>query len=201
MTDSLVHARDVVADLVDIVADIVIDEGQLPAVDDHPVDLSLIGPLHDPYVMDAALLHLARIVAAAQWVTACLEEVFLADIRVNGAVRVGGTVYTRSPVRRVTVPDPAALAVFLGADWPAVIRVDGGNLRLTNLRTLATARGMDPRAAVDTFVVIDTTGAKLGTLPIGGKYTPAWANALVEGERRTTTQPTREATHDDTDDG
>jgi len=139
----------------------------------------------DPYDLDALLLEAQRVQRAARTVEQRIKEAFQQEVQLNGAVRVGGTVYGDKPAKHRVLQDPDGLAEFLGADWRRGLRVDMKNVRIEGVRALAASRGLDAGAIEDSFFAWEgEDGRVLNPLPVDGKYTPKWAKALKEGERR-----------------
>lgn len=139
----------------------------------------------NPHDLDAALLETDRVIRAARMVQARIRGVFQRDIATNGPIRIGSTVYGDKPDRTRRLIDEAGLKAWLGDDWGRVVRVDAGNVRMTGLRDVAASRGVDAGAVEDTFFDWEGDGGRvLSPLPVDGKYTPKWAKAMREGERR-----------------
>jgi len=139
----------------------------------------------DPYDLDALLLEAQRVQRAARIVEQRIKEAFQQEVQLNGAVRVGGTVYGDKPAKHRVLQDPDGLAEFLGADWRRGLRVDMKNVRIEGVKALAASRGLDAGAIEDSFFAWEgEDGRVLNPLPVDGKYTPKWAKALKEGERR-----------------
>lgn len=98
----------------------------------------------------------------------------------GGAIRYGDNVYRYQRTRRTKVTDPRALGEWLGDEWQTVVRVDGGNVRLTGLRTVAERRGMDPEVVENTFLDVEWGDERVTSIPLS--RAPGYLQSIAEGK-------------------
>jgi hypothetical protein len=140
----------------------------------------------DAFDLAESLAEAERIHRIAKLVINRLRAHMTADVREHGAIRIGDQIYAPRPDRVRRLIDRDSFIEWAGPDLARCVRVDGSNVRITQVREVAEARGVDAQAVEDSFFSWEdrSDGWTLTILPMGSRYTPKWAESLAEGERR-----------------
>lgn len=114
-------------------------------------------------------------------VAGLVDEMIAADIRRNGPLRLGDSLYTttRTSSRKVLPQMADALFDYLGEDLRRCVNPSA--VKITGVRTVAELRGDSPKAVEDTFYKRDiNTEPELAVVPVAQCQ---WAQRLKDGER------------------
>jgi len=177
--------RDRVRDEIIGAADYDFDEGELR---DRSFFGFLLSELTVSEVYDA-ILEAERLIRVARMFVASAEGIIIDDVVEFGPIRLGQEVMVPKREKEKRLTDPDGLLEWLGdiAAVRAAVNITERNVRVTTLRTMSVERGGSEFAPENTFFsVTEATDApwKLDRLPVAGKNTPQWAQALGEGDRR-----------------
>ena len=100
----------------------------------------------------------------------------------TGAARYGDDIYRVYGATRYTGTD--ALAKWIaGGDEAVAKRIAAvySTVRVTGVRAVAEDEGLDPTAAVDTFLRVDKEPVKLHAMPV--HRAPKWLQRLTDGDK------------------
>lgn len=135
----------------------------------------------DALALDAVLVELGRITAAAKTVRAEAERLLASDIQTNGPIRLGddGVYVGRKRTTRLIDPEGVCRWVADTAGVSMVGKAFRLEPRLTVLRGIATDAGIAPRTVIDTFFEVTEDDE-----PTLLRTRAKWVERLEHGQRR-----------------
>lgn len=126
-----------------------------------------------------------RLVRAARFVKARVDEALLRNVEMDGRIRLGDYGYYAGTKTVRRLRDPDGLLDFLHDQGGReavrkAVRLSESNVRISVVRGIAAENGVDPKAVEDSFFETTYGEKELKKVPAGQAK---WVEDLSEGER------------------